>query len=72
VPVYDEHRYRAGELVGVRYDRSHPAFAVIPSDVGTLVDFDDQRIVISLIWLGVAGLGALIAASSAPGGCGPG
>jgi hypothetical protein len=35
---------------------------VIPSDVGTLIDFDDQRVVISLIWLVTAGFGILIQA----------
>lgn len=62
VPVYDENRYRDGEPVGVRYDPAHPAFAVIPSDAGTLIDYSDPRIVISLIWLGTLGFGTLIAA----------
>lgn len=62
VPVYDVQRYWAGEVVSVRYDPALPDFAVIPSDVGTVIDFDDPRIVIALIWLSTAGSGILIAA----------
>lgn len=62
VPVYDAQRYRAGELVTVRYDPARPDFAVIPSDAGTVIDFDDPRIAIALIWLTTAGSGILIAA----------